>query len=304
MNTQLSYLKQYYSVFNKMQIISRTDTHGIITSVNQNFCDISGYSKAELIGFSHNKIKHPDMKDAIFTKMWKTISSGKIWQGEVKNYTKKKGFYWTRSIIFPIFDDDKNIVEYVSFREDITRKKLLELKQEKEDNLRREILHSQSNMVMLVHKTKGIIFMNNQCFLELAFTSRQEFIKKHECICELFIDRTDFLQKSTEDRHWLKDFEEFPKRNHKALILNKNNEEQIYHVEVNEFKENKNLIVINFLNITEFEDCKEELAEDQDKIAVSELKIKQALEKIDKESTQESASSKEELLEELKLLLS
>lgn len=304
MNTQFSYLKQYYSVFNKMQIISRTDTHGIITSVNQNFCDISGYSKAELVGFSHNKIRHPDMKDAIFTKMWKTISSGKIWQGEVKNYTKKKDFYWTRSIIFPIFDDDKKIVEYVSFREDITRKKLLELKQEKEDNLRREILHSQSNMVMLVHKTKGVIFMNNQCFLELAFASRQEFIKKHECICELFIDRADFLQKSTEDRHWLKDFEEFPKRNHKALILNKNNEEQIYHVEANEFKENKNLIVINFLNITEFEDCKEELAEDQDKIAVSELKIKQALEKIDKESTQESTSSKEELLEELKLLLS
>ena len=301
MNEQLSYLTQYYAVFNKMQIISRTDTDGIITSVNKNFCDISGYSKAELIGFSHNKIRHPDMKDAVFTKMWKTITSGKIWQGEVKNIRKDRGFYWTRSIIFPIFDENKKIIEFVSFREDITRKKSLEVKQEKEDNLRREILHSQSNMVILVHKTKGVIFMNNQCFIDLPFDSRVEFIKKHTCVCELFLEKDNYLKVSTKERHWLEDFREFPDKNHKALILNKDKKEHIYHVSMNEFKDNKNLIVINFLDITELEECKDEIDIDQEKIEQAELKILMALKAIEDHKT--SDSDKVALLDELKVIL-
>ena len=301
MDKQLSYLTQYYAVFNKMQIISRTDTNGIITRANKNFCDISGYTKAELIGFSHNKIRHPDMKDAVFAKMWKTINSGKIWQGEVKNATKKRGFYWTRSIIFPIFDKNKKIIEFVSFREDITRKKLLEVKQEKEDTLRREILHSQSNMVILVHKIKGVIFMNNQCFIDLPFDSRVEFMKKHDCICELFLEKDNYLKVSTKERHWLEDYNEFPDRNHKALILNKDKKEHTYHVSMNEFKDNKNLIVINFLDITELEECKEEISTDHEKIEQTELKIMMALKAI--EEHKESDSDKAALLEELKIIL-
>ncbi len=301
MKENLSYLKQYYNVFNKMQIISRTDRDGIITSANENFCKISGYSEAELVGFSHNKIRHPDTKAAVFEKMWKTISSGKIWKGEVKNSTKKRGFYWTRSIIFPIFDDNKNIIEYVSFREDITKRKLLELKIAKEDSLRREILHSQPNMVILVHKRKGVIFMNNQCFIDLPFNSRVEFLKKHECICELFIEKEGFLKKSTKERHWLKDFYEKPNYIHKALLLNKQNIEQNYHVSISEFEDNKNLIVINFLNITEFEDCKEQLSVDQEKIEEAEVKTKKMLEAIEKELEKKEVNKN--LLQELATIL-
>ena len=279
--TQLSFLKQYYSVFNKMQIISKTDIHGIITSANANFCKISGYSEAELKGFSHNKIRHSDMPDKVFAQMWKTITAGKIWQGEVKNLTKKGGFYWTRSIIFPVFDDTKNIIEYVSFREDITKKKLLEVKQEKEDSLRREILHSQANMVMLIHKTKGVIFMNNQCFKELPFISRVEFINKHNCICELFIEKQDYLHMSTKKRHWLKDFEEFPDKAHKALILNRDNHKQVYRVYLSEFKDNNNLKVINLINITELEECTRELDLEHKKLEDLKLKIKTALQTVE-----------------------
>jgi len=300
-DAQLSYLTQYYSVFSKMQIISRTDTNGIITSVNNNFCKISGYSAAELKGFSHNKIRHPDMTDKVFAGMWKTITAGKIWQGEVKNLTKKGDFYWTRSIVFPIFDDNKKIIEFVSFREDITKKKVLEQRQEKEDNLRREILHSQSNMVILVHKSKGVIFMNNQCFKELPFKSRVEFTKKHRGICELFLEREGFLQQTTKERHWLKDFEEYPSRNHKAIILNQENEEEIYSVFVNEFKDNKNLLVINLVNITELEECKFELNLDQEKLEDSDAKIKTAIRAIEQGMLIEG--DRTTLLEEVKAIL-
>jgi PAS domain S-box-containing protein len=254
-----SYYKQCFQAFNKMQIISKTDPDGVITGVNKNFCKISGYSEAELIGFIHNKIRHPDMKDAVFKKMWETITSGKIWRGEIKNYKKNMDFYWVRSVIFPIFDKNKNIIEYISFREDITRRKLLEQKLEKEDKLRREILHTLPDMVLLVHKTKGVVFMNNQCFIDLKFNSLADFLKEHECICELFVDKEGYLKKGTQKRHWTKDFEEFPDKTHSAIIKNRDGVEQVYNVRVSRFEDNKNLTVVHFLNITELQDCKKEL---------------------------------------------
>ncbi|MEA2100312.1 MAG: PAS domain-containing protein [Campylobacterota bacterium] len=298
---KLSYLTQYYTIFNKTRIISRTNLRGVITSVNQNFCDISGYSKEELVGSSHSKIRHPEMKDAVFKKMWKTITAGKIWQGEVKNSTKDNGFYWTKSVIFPIFDESKNIIEYASFREDITKRKLLELKIEKEDNLRREILHSQASMVILLHKVKGVVFMNHQCFLDLPFDSRAEFMKEHKCICELFIEKEKFLKKSTDDRHWLEDFDESPNIEHKAIMLNKQNEEEIYRVDVNELHDNKNLIVINFTNITKLEKYTKHLKVEKSKNKNLELKIENALEKI-KENLSLEGENKI-LLEELQTVL-
>ena len=296
-----SYLTQYYAIFNKTRIISRTNLRGIITSVNKNFCDISGYSKSELVGSSHSMIRHPEMKDAIFEKMWKTITAGKIWQGEVKNLTKDKNFYWTKSVIFPIFDENKNIVEYASFREDITRKKLLELKIDKEDALRKEILHSQSSMVILLHKLKGVIFMNHQCFIDLPFDSRADFMKTHTCICELFIEKPHCLQKTTKDRHWLDDFIEFPEKEHKAVMLNKNNEEETYRVDVNYLEDNKNLIVINFSVITKLEKYTKHLKLEKIKNKDSEEKINNALEKI-KENLEKDTDNKA-ILEELQTIL-
>ncbi len=298
---KISYLTQYYAVFNKTRIISRTNLRGIITGVNQNFCDISGYTREELLGSSHSMIRHPEMKDAVFKQMWKTITSGKIWQGEVKNTKKDNSFYWTKSVVFPIFDKNKNIVEYASFREDITKRKLLELKIEKEDNLRKEILHSQSSMVILVHKTKGVIFMNHQCFIDLPFNSRAEFMKEHRCICELFIEKQNFLRKTTKDRHWLDDFDEFPDKEHKAMILNKNNEEEIYRVDVNHLDDNPNLMVINLTSITKLEKYTKHLKIEKIKKEKSESKIDNALTKI-KEKLESSDESKD-LLEELKNIL-
>ena len=276
MNSE-SYYKQCFNAFNKMLIISKTDVNGVITGVNKNFCKISGFTEAELVGFLHNKIRHPDMKDAVFKNMWETISSGKIWKGEVKNYKKNRDFYWVKSVIFPIFDENKNIVEYISFREDITKRKQLEQKLKREDNFRREILHSLPDMVILVHKKKGVVFMNEQCFVELPFDSRKEFLEKHECICELFINKDGYLGQSTQDRHWTKDFEEFPDKTHKAIICNKNGDQQIYNVRVSDFEENNNFTVVNFLNVTELESCKEDLNKNEETITLLKSKIKEGI---------------------------
>jgi len=117
----------------KYYITSQTDKNGIITDVSSAFCRISGYSKEELIGSSHNIVRHPDTPDAVFKEMWHSIKSGKIWHGEIKNRRKNGEAYWVDSAIEPIFSDSLHIIGYKSVRFDITDTKALIL--ENEENL-------------------------------------------------------------------------------------------------------------------------------------------------------------------------
>ena len=75
-------------IFKGSTIISQTDLNGKITFVNRKFCEVSGYSVDELVGHSHNIIRHPSMPRVVFKKMWDVISSGHIWTGLVKNMRK------------------------------------------------------------------------------------------------------------------------------------------------------------------------------------------------------------------------
>jgi PAS domain S-box-containing protein len=122
---QLDDLKNFLSIVDDYVITSITDSRGIITDVSKAFCDISGYSTEELIGKPHNIVRHPDTPSTVFDDMWRTITSGQMWQGEVKNSKKNGGFYWVVSSVFPRFDDDRNIVGYISLRQDITDSKQL-----------------------------------------------------------------------------------------------------------------------------------------------------------------------------------
>lgn len=122
---QFDDLKNFLSIVDDYVITSITDSRGIITDVSKAFCDISGYSAEELIGKSHNIVRHPDTPSEVFEDMWGTISSGKMWQGEVKNNKKNGSFYWVVSTIFPRFDDEHKIIGYISLRQDITDSRLL-----------------------------------------------------------------------------------------------------------------------------------------------------------------------------------
>ena len=107
-------------------ITSTTNEKGNITSVSEAFCQISGYSKKELLGQNHKILRQPDMKDSLYQDMWNTITSGKMWRGEIKNRKKDGGYYWVDAIIEPLFDNDKKIKGYYAIRIDITNKKEIE----------------------------------------------------------------------------------------------------------------------------------------------------------------------------------
>jgi len=113
-------LEQYKKAIDASTIVSKTDRYGVITYVNKAFCDVSGYSEKELVGASHNIVRHNDMPKEAFKDMWNTIKRGETWTGEVKNLKKDGGFYWVNATISPIYDNNLKLVEYIAIRHENT----------------------------------------------------------------------------------------------------------------------------------------------------------------------------------------
>lgn len=101
-------------------IVAITDKNGTITYANKKFCEISKYSEKELIGQNHRILKSGYHPPQFYQNMWKTISSGHIWQGDIKNKAKDGTFYWVRTTIVPFLDKEGNPEEYIAIRVDIT----------------------------------------------------------------------------------------------------------------------------------------------------------------------------------------
>jgi len=96
-------------------IVSETDEKGTIIYANDDFCTIAGYSKDELIGKPHNLVRHEDMPKVAFEDLWKTVQSGKVWNGIVKNKTKNGDFYWVNATAYQSKTQDGKL-RYISVR--------------------------------------------------------------------------------------------------------------------------------------------------------------------------------------------
>lgn len=114
-------LKQYIEAIEKTNIISKTDTDGIITFVNDEFCLISGYTKEELVGKNHNIVRHPNVDASKFELLWNTIKSKNIYKDTVKNLAKDGSTFYVNTTVIPILDKNENIVEYIAIRFDVTK---------------------------------------------------------------------------------------------------------------------------------------------------------------------------------------
>lgn len=138
-NRKLEYatkeLKQQQNALDQHAIVSMTDRAGNIIYTNQHFKNISGYSDEELIGHNHRIINSGYHPVEMFEKLWKTIASGKVWHGEIKNINKLGQHYWVKATIMPLYDADGQLDRYISIRTDITQQKQLEqeLKQTNEE---------------------------------------------------------------------------------------------------------------------------------------------------------------------------
>jgi len=140
-------LQQFKEAIEKSNIISKTDTKGIITFVNDEFCKISGYSSDELIGQNHNIVRHPDIPSSQFKLLWDTINSKQIYKSTVKNIAKDGSTFYVNTTVIPILDEDENIVEFIAVRYDVTKEVFLKKELEKKEKELEELNKTLENRV-------------------------------------------------------------------------------------------------------------------------------------------------------------
>ncbi|MFA6041234.1 MAG: HAMP domain-containing protein, partial [Methylophilus sp.] len=104
-------------------IVSKTDLKGRITYINRDFIEISGFLESELIGQSHNVVRHPDMPPAAFKDLWDTVKAGKPWNGVVKNRCKNGDHYWVEANVAPIREKGQ-VVGFMSVRSKLSRQQI------------------------------------------------------------------------------------------------------------------------------------------------------------------------------------
>ncbi len=117
---QRALLEQYKLAVDASTIVSKTDTKGVITYANAQFCRISKYSREELIGKPHNIVRHPDVPKEVFAELWDRIQAGHIWQGLVPNRAKDGSTYVVDATIVPIKNPQGVITGYIAVRKDVT----------------------------------------------------------------------------------------------------------------------------------------------------------------------------------------
>lgn len=127
-------LMAYQQAVDTSIISSITDVKGTIIHVNNRFCEVSKFSRKELLGQNHRIVNSGFHPKEFLKDMWKTIGKGQVWHGEIKNQAKDGSFYWVDSVIVPIKDTDGKPVQYLSLRTLISERKEKEEK-DKEDQV-------------------------------------------------------------------------------------------------------------------------------------------------------------------------
>ncbi len=141
-------LKAYKEIIDINAICSVTDPDGKIIYVNDKFCEISKYSREELLGQDHRIVNSNYHPPSMFKELWDTIKGGKVWRSEVKSRAKDGTFFWLDSTIVPIHDENGMITEFFSLRTPIDDRKRIEEEQKE------YVKHLEKMLFMVSHEVR------------------------------------------------------------------------------------------------------------------------------------------------------
>ncbi|MGO4886340.1 putative bifunctional diguanylate cyclase/phosphodiesterase [Anaerobacillus sp. MEB173] len=146
--------------------ISIADISGNITYVNDKFCEITRFSRDELIGRNHRLINSGYHSKTFFGELWKTVKEGQVWEGEVKNKTKDGRFFWAQTTVVPLYENGA-VTQFVALRTDITEKKEIE----EEALLRNEELKNSKELIKILTDYDYLTGISNRRQLEIRLKS-------------------------------------------------------------------------------------------------------------------------------------
>lgn len=264
-----SELQASLSSFDKNVVASKTDLNGIIVYASEAFCEISGYKLNEVIGTTHTIVRHPDMSSEVFADMWKTLKSGNIWQGEIKNLKKDGGFYWASTIAQPDYDSNGKHIGYSAICQNITSQKEVEelsvTLEQKVEVRTKELEESQLFLHTLIDLQEQIIITTqdhhitnvNKKFLDFYKVKEiEEFMEKYssECICGTFNTAAshEYIQEMMDTQSWIDYVIENNKRVNKVMI-SQNGIDYIFSVNAANFPGHNGLKAAVFTDITDME---------------------------------------------------
>ena len=147
LETTLYERQREHLALNEHAIVSMADASGNITYANDLFCEVSGYSREEVLGQNHRLIKSGEHPPAFFREMWATITSGKVWQGEICSKRRDGSLFWVECTITPFLDTNGLPYQYVSIRTDISHIKAVEAALRKQRDTQRMVSMSAAHLM-------------------------------------------------------------------------------------------------------------------------------------------------------------